>query len=125
MIRHERSLAPFAGDTWGVRLVLFYAFAQSLHYAVWLRMVPEEDRSKSAPRPFVQSYRAIVKDMGRPLVFLGAATTLAVAVWAVYDLAQARMGYLRFALFHGHLELAAAAWLWMERPRHGGGETPC
>ena len=118
MTRHNRSLAPFAMGQWGIRLVLFYAFAQSLHYAVWLRMVPEEDRCKSAPRPFVQSYRSLVKDMGRPLLFLGVLSTLAVAIWAVIDLAQARSGYLRFALFHGHLELAAGAWLWMERPRH-------
>ena len=35
-----------------------------------------------------------------------------IAAWGVVDLTQARMGYLRLAVFHGYLELAVAV-LWL------------
>ncbi len=106
---HVATLAPFATPAVGVRLVLLFAFAQSVHYGVWLRLVPEEDRSREAPRPFASSFRALRDDLG--LVVLLAAVVLAVllAAWAAFDVAAARAGYLRFANFHGQLELAAAA----------------
>jgi hypothetical protein len=80
-----------------------------VHYGVWLRLVPEEDRPREAPRPFASSFRALRDDLG--LVVLGAAILAAVglAAWAAFDVLAARAGYLRFANFHGQLELAAAA----------------
>jgi hypothetical protein len=111
---HMAALAPFAGPTLGARLVLLYAFAQSVHYGVWLRLVPEEDRPRPAPRGFASSYAALRADFGVvPLVVFGA-LAVALAAWATHDLAGARAGYLRFAVVHGQLELAAAALLWAE-----------
>jgi hypothetical protein len=117
LAHHLRTLAPGAGTDLGVRLVLSFAFAQSVHYGVWLRLVPEEDRGRPTPRTFAASFRALQADLGtRTLVIFGAAA-LGLAIWAAFDLIAARAGYLRFAAFHGQLELAAFALLWAEGRR--------
>jgi hypothetical protein len=117
MAGHLAALAPFAGPTLGARLVLLYAFAQSVHYGVWLRLIPEEDRPRPAPRGFASSYTALRADLGAlPLLVFGA-LAVALAAWATRDLAVARAGYLRFAVVHGQLEFAAAALLWAEARR--------
>ena len=106
---HARSLAPGLGEPWALRLVLLYCFAQSVHYGVWLRLVPEEDRDRPTPRTFRASYEAVCAELGRPVVLGFALATLALAIWACVDLAAARYGYLRFVRFHGVLELGAFA----------------
>jgi hypothetical protein len=114
MATHVRDLGgPFAGP-WPLRLVLIYAFAQSVHYGVWLRLVPEEDRERPGPRGFISSYRALVRDVGRPLLGLALLSLVALIGWAAYDLVAARTGYLRVAIFHGPLELVAAAFFFIE-----------
>ncbi len=109
---------PLSGP-WPLRLVLIYAFAQSVHYGVWLRLVPEEDRERPAPRSFSSSYRALVRDVGRPLLLLTAVSMVALVGWACVDLLSARANYLRVAIFHGPLELVAAAFFFIERTRPG------
>ncbi len=106
---HLLSLAPDAPHPWGLRLVLLFAFAQSVHYAVWLRLVPDDDRPRATPRTFAASWRALAGDFGPWPLALTAALAIGLAVWATLDLAAARDGYFRMALFHGHLELAALA----------------
>ena len=103
------TLAPFAEPVMATRLVILFAFAQSVHYLSWLRLIPEDARTRRSPRPFASTYRALREELG--LVVLGLATlgALGVAIWAALDLAAARDGYLRAAIGHGHLELAAAA----------------
>lgn len=113
--QHLAALAPFASPSFGLRLVLLYAFAQAVHYGVWLRLIPEEDRPRPAPRTFAGTYRALRTDFGRFPLLAAVAGSAALAAWAIADLAAARTGYLRFASFHGQLELAAGALLWAER----------
>jgi hypothetical protein len=108
---HARHLAPWTTSTAAVRMVVLFAFAQSVHYAIWLRLVPEEARTRPSPRPFRSSYRALRSELGIWLLVLATVAALALAVWATMDLWSARDGYLRAAIFHGHLELAAAALL--------------
>ena len=108
---YAHQLAPFASEAWGLRIILMFAFAQSVHYAVWLRLVPEDARPRRAPRPFASSARAVLEDLSKPVVIIFALSAVAVAVWACADLLGARDGYLRFAVFHGHLEIAAATLL--------------
>jgi hypothetical protein len=98
------ALVPLELATLGGRIVLLYAFAQAVHYAVWLCLVPEED-------PW--------------LLAGGALASIALAAYAVVDVVLARETYLRLAIFHGHLELAAVALLFVEgrlplRPGHRG-----
>jgi hypothetical protein len=118
---HLSIMAPGLAEPWGLRLVLLFAFAQAVHYGVWLRLIPEDDRAQATPRSFQATFRVLKQDLGPKL--LGAAFFLAcgLAIWAVIDLAEARTGYLRLALFHGYLELAIAAILFIQRsplPQH-------
>ena len=111
---HISVLARGVDPTLGLRLVLLYAFAQSVHYAMWLRMVPDEDRPRVAPRTFRRSWRKLEEDVGPVLLWGSVLGAVGLAVWAVFDLAQARGDYLYFARFHGVLELAAAGLFLME-----------
>jgi hypothetical protein len=100
-----------------MRLLVLYAFAQSVHYVVWLRLLPEDDRKSPTPRSFAQSYRALRADVGSLALWLFTLAALALAVWAAFDVGRARNGYIQLAFFHGYLELAAGALLWAERGR--------
>ena len=112
--RLARSLAPGASTTWSARILVAFAFAQSVHYLVWLRLVPEEDQRVATPRSFRASWRGLHADLGAPLLFLATAATLVVMAWATVDLVGARSGYLHGAVFHGQLELVALALLLVE-----------
>ena len=102
-------LAPTVEAGLAVRLVSLFAFAQAAHYVVWLRLVPELDRDSDRPRSFRQSARALARELSPWLVAFFALGTLVFVVWALVDLAGARMAYLRTAFFHGYIEIAAFA----------------
>jgi hypothetical protein len=103
---HMHSLAPGLSGTWGLRVVLLFCFAQSVHYAIWLRLVPEDDRARPTPRSFQASARALVDELGVVVPCAAIVLALGLAGWAVADLSAARLGYLRAAEFHVFLELA-------------------
>ena len=108
----------FAFDTsptWAVRATLLFAFAQSVHYGVWLRLMPDEDRERTAPRPFARSVEALAVDLSWPVVILATLVTLAFLAYGAFDAVAARDGYLRLALFHGPMELGLIALLLVER----------
>jgi len=115
---HAWVLAYGADMETASRVILVFAFAQSMHYLVWVRLVPEDDRGRDTPRTFRASWYALKRDLGPVLLWGAIVAGLAVAVWAIVDLAAARVGYLRMAIFHGQLELVALALLFAEgRPR--------
>lgn len=112
---HLSYLAPGLEAPWALRWVLLFAFAQSVHYGVWLRLIPEDDRPQPSPRTFAASFRALAGDFGLMAIMIASGVALAIAIWAVLDLAAAREGYLRLALFHGYLELAALIYFFVEK----------
>jgi hypothetical protein len=116
-------MAPDVPPAVGLHLVLAFAFLQSVHYALWLRLIPEDARERPAPRPFAASWQALRKELGLPLLAVAALVGLAIAAWGALDLPGARMGYLQLAAFHGYLELAAGAWLLLERRGPGFAEA--
>ena len=77
-------------NPWGMRLVLLFAFAQAVHYGVWLRLIPEDNRKQATPRPFVTTFRALEKDMGGTILLVAGLLAGGLAAWAVFDLAAAR-----------------------------------
>lgn len=104
---HLATLAPEIPSPWASRLVLLYCFAQAVHYGVWLRMVPEDDRKRPTPRSFRASFRALRDELSPVVLAAFALAAFALAIWACVDLVEARTGYFRFARFHGMLELLA------------------
>ena len=118
-------IGRFGSDPhWPGRLVLLYAFGQSVHYVVWLRLVPEEDRPSPTPRSFRQSWRALRRDLGLVFLLTCAVVAIGVAIWAAHDLATARFRYLQLAFFHGWLELAAGAVMLAEGRRVVASSAP-
>ncbi len=115
--RHLATLAPGLPSTLASRLVLLYCFAQAVHYGVWLRMVPDDDRERPTPRSFAASYRALRAELHPALLAGFALASVGLAIWACVDLVDARIGYFRFARFHGSVELTAAALLIATRRR--------
>ena len=110
-------LSPGVGPDLALRLVLLFCFAQSIHYAVWLQLLPDDDRARATPPTFRASYEDLRADFGRVGLALAALLALGIAVWATFDLMHASHGYFRMARFHGHLELMAGALLLLERTR--------
>ena len=112
-------LTPGLSPVWALRLLLLYAYAQAVHYSVWLRLIPEEDRDRPTPRTFRASLVALRADLGAPLLAVATVVGVGLALWALRDLMAARTGYFRLALFHGYLELCALAMWWVagQRPR--------
>jgi hypothetical protein len=111
------SLSPTTEGAWTARFLVVYAFAQSAHYIVWLRLIPEEDRPSPTPRSFAQSYRALRADIGALILWIALGSAVALAIWAAKDLGAARNGYIYIASFHGYLEIIAAAALFAEAGR--------
>ena len=106
---HLARLAPDLPPHWGLRLVVLYAFAQSVHYGVWLHLVREDDRARPTPRTVRASYRALHAEFGSWALVAATAALVGLVGWSLLDLAGAREGYFRLAQFHGSLELCALA----------------
>jgi hypothetical protein len=103
-----------------MRAIVGFAFMQSVHYAVWLRLMPEDCRVRSSTRSFRQSWRAARSDLG---LLLPATLVLCAALVAFAALrpAAALSLYFSVALGHGFLEWA---WLAAGAPRAPIGATP-
>lgn len=102
----ESALAPGLAPELATRLVLVFAFAQALHYAVWLSWLPSVTRPATTLRG----------DLGPTLTFGFTAIGVAVLVCACIDPIATRTGYLSLVLFHGWLELAVIVFLVSKRP---------
>ena len=73
-------LAPTDDPLWAWRWTICFAFMQSVHYGVWLRSLPDEDRARPGLRTLQSSYRALARDVGPWLV--AAAVLMVPALWA-------------------------------------------
>jgi hypothetical protein len=90
------------------RSLFLYAFSQSLHYMVWLRLMPELDRHSPVPQSFRQALVQLRRDFGRW-------TIPALALCAIGGMAMLLGGRsardVYFVLVYFHIGLEAAAWL--------------
>ena len=110
------ALSPSGEPRWILRYSACFAFMQSVHYGVWLRTLPEEDRARPGLRSFQSSFRALRVDFGSVLLLSAAIAALVLLLLAAtVDPESARLGYLRLAMFHGPMELAVLALAWIER----------
>jgi hypothetical protein len=95
------TLAPGLPPTWALRLVLLYAFAQALHYVVWLVLIPR-----------LTPTRSLRGDLGPVALGVALALVAVVPLAGCFAPVRVRAIYLSLVLFHGWLELAVMAHLW-------------
>jgi hypothetical protein len=108
-------LAPGIDGELGLSLTLTFAFLQSVHYAIWLLAVPQEDTRAEGSPNFRMKARALVRDFGRSGCLILAAAMLLMALGGVFSPVRTRNTYLSLASFHGWLELALLAFFAPQR----------
>lgn len=119
-----RTLVDGAHAVWASRWVVAFAFAQAVHYGIWLHLVRDDDRRRRTPRTFKRSYIVLRREFGGIGLSIVGALCLGLALWATVDLVRARSEYFRFAQFHGALELCAGAALLLGgRPSPSAGRS--
>lgn len=109
-------LAPGLPPMQGMRLVLLFCFMQSVHYAMWLQMIPDEERKRSTVMTFRASVRDLHADFDRIALVVLVLLAAGLIAWASFDMLAADRGYFRMARFHGTMEVMAAVLLLLERP---------
>lgn len=87
------------------RMLVLYAFGQSVHYAVWVRLVPELDRPSPVPWSFRRGLEALRRDAG-PWAVPALVACAAGTVWLLRGGAPARETYFALVYFHMGLEAA-------------------
>jgi hypothetical protein len=94
------------GGPWRVRWLLFFAFTQAVHYAIWLRLIPEEARDRETPRTFAASWRAFREDSGPIVARAMLIATLAVPLLAIVaGVVRVRAFYVTASEFHATVEV--------------------
>jgi len=90
--------------------VVAAAFATSVHYALWLVIIPQEISAAKGPPTWRMTARVWLRDLGRvaTVLVLAAGVVLLVAS-ARYGSTEARDAYLAGARFHIWVELPLAA----------------
>jgi hypothetical protein len=94
-------------------LGLTFVMLQAIHYSVWLAWIPQEEIRGEGTLSFRMSLRSLTRDL-RP-VWLGLTVLLALGVLgaSLIDVHRTRQLYLSLASFHGYLELACGAFLFV------------
>jgi hypothetical protein len=107
------TLAPGFSPIWGLRLVLIFAFAQAVHYTIWLRLVPNNHHfyTRKAPSTFRRNLDALRADLGEVGFLLAILACVIIPFIGLFDAIQTRMVYLMLIAFHGWLEIAVIAYL--------------
>ncbi len=90
------------------RALFLYAFGQALHFAIWLRLVPEVERAAPLPHPFRRALALFEADFGRWARPLLVACVLATPLLLLGG-GAAREAYFALGYFHVGLEAAALA----------------
>lgn len=116
-----RWLAPGMALSAAVPLVLMHVFTDSVHYAFWLGVIPEETLRGEGSLTFRMTWRGLVRDFGRSgLAFVGLAMA-GLALLACFGAARARDVYFAVAGFHGYLEGAMIVYLITAAPSGSAG----
>lgn len=103
-------MAPGVRPDVAVALTLLFVFLQSLHYSVWLGLVPQEDLRAEGTLSFRMSLRSMVRDFGPRGLGAVAVAWAAIVALSFANVHRAREAYVALASFHGWLELAMLAY---------------
>jgi len=111
-------LAP--GAAAAAPLVLAHAFTDSVHYAFWLGVIPDETLRGEGTLSFRMTWRGLLRDFGAPGLTIVATAAIAVAAGALFDASGARGAYFAVAGFHGYVEGAALVFFATSAPAGPG-----
>ena len=103
-------MAPGFSTRAGLAVVLSFAFLQSMHYAVWLGWIPQEDLRGEGTLSFKMSLRSMARDFGPRGFAVVAALSALVLAGGFVSMVRTRELYLSLATFHGYLEIAMLAY---------------
>jgi hypothetical protein len=106
-------LAPGFSAPAAASIVIAFVFLQAVHYAVWLAWIPQEDLAGEGTPTFRMTVRGLRKDFGIAGCLLVGAAMLGLAVLSVFRIGAALNWYLTLSRFHGLLELAVIAFLFV------------
>jgi len=113
-----RSVATGVDPTLAMRLVASYAFAQAMHYVIWIRLVPQRMDPRPAPPTFARTVSRLRDDFGRVGLVLLVVVSLAFPLATLaFDALDVRYVYLLVIVAHGWLELAMFAALGVQATR--------
>jgi hypothetical protein len=121
------SALPHASMAVFRRALFLYAFGQSLHFAVWLKLLPEVDRQAPVPKPFRRAFLDFAADFKAWALPLLVLAPCAVGTMLMGG-GVARELYFALTYFHVGLEAAALARIGLgrreEHPRARGLPEP-
>lgn len=105
LTRISDAVAGELAGPWRKRFLVLFCFMQSVHYAFWLRLVPEEARDRETPRTWRASWRAYKQDAGPDLARLAVLAMLAVPLLALaLGPVRVRSFYVTASEFHATVE---------------------
>jgi hypothetical protein len=106
------------GGAWRHRLLLFFCFTQAVHYAIWLRLIPEEARERATPRSWRASWLAFKRDSGANVARFAviAATTVPIAA-LLAGAVRTRALYVTASEFHATVEVVLLCAVFAQIPR--------
>jgi hypothetical protein len=90
-----------------------YVFLQSVHYLIWLFLIPQRAQRGEGTLTFAMTARSLVKDFGAIGLTVILVLGLSVLVAAAFDAPRAQRTYLSLAMFHAYLELSMLSYLWV------------
>ncbi|NOU31403.1 MAG: hypothetical protein HOO96_26185 [Polyangiaceae bacterium] len=93
-----------AMGSFAMPLVVAHAFTDSVHYAFWLGVVPEEELSGEGTLSFRMTVRGVLRDFGVLATVLVVGVAAAVALSGLLRGTLTRDAYFAVAGFHGYVE---------------------
>jgi hypothetical protein len=97
----------------GVGVITSFAFLQSVHYAIWLHVIPAEELPGNRTTSFAQTFSGLRSDLGLAGIAVVALLTLVTAAGLLVSPEPVRQSYTSLSTFHGYMELAIALYAYL------------
>jgi hypothetical protein len=116
LTRISDAVAAGFGGEWRTRFLLFFCFSQAAHYAIWLRLIPEEARDRPTPRTWRLSWQTFKQEAGPNIARLMIIGSLAVPLVALAGgVVRTRALYVTASEFHATVEAILIAVVFARR----------
>jgi hypothetical protein len=106
-------VAPGLRADYAIGVTSAYVFLQSVHYLIWLFLIPQRAQRGEGTLTFAMTARSLIKDFGAIGLTIVVVLALSVLCAAAFDAPRAQRTYLSLAMFHAYLELSMLSYLWV------------